>query len=324
MISSALLFAVPFAFQANAASIPASAQAIGLDISATLQNILANTQHSDAYTYPTDLTRGIVVKPIHSHNDYWRDVPFYSALSVGCASIEADVWLYNDTLYVGHETSALTPARTLDSLYIQPLLDTLKRQNPSSAFVTSPTKNGVYDTSSGQTLLLFIDLKTNGTTTWPAVVAALQPLRSAGYLTTFNGTGVTVGPVTVIGTGNTPLDQIAPVQQRDYFFDAQLHLLNSTQSNITAAISPVASTAFSAQIGAVNGTTFNSTQLATLRSQIALAKSKGILPRYWDTPGWPISTRNAVWGTLLQEGVGLLNADDLPAAAGFGAYYGLW
>ena len=60
MISSLLVAASAFAVQANAASIPASAQAVGLDISTTLQNILANTQNSDGYTYPTDLTRGIV------------------------------------------------------------------------------------------------------------------------------------------------------------------------------------------------------------------------------------------------------------------------
>ena len=30
------------------------------DVSASLQNILANTHQSDAYQYPTDLTRGIV------------------------------------------------------------------------------------------------------------------------------------------------------------------------------------------------------------------------------------------------------------------------
>ena len=32
-------------------------------------------------------------KNIHSHNDYWRDVPLYSALANGVRSIEADVWL---------------------------------------------------------------------------------------------------------------------------------------------------------------------------------------------------------------------------------------
>lgn len=251
-------------------------------------------------------------------------MPFYSALSVGCVSVEADVSLYNGTLYVGHEASALTPSRTFDSLYIQPILDTLNRENPASPFVTSGTKNGVYDTSSGQTLYLFVDLKTAGETTFPAVVEALEPLRSAGYLTTFNGTAITPGAVTVIGTGNTPLDQVQPVMNRDYFFDAQLSQLDGLQSNITAFVSPIASTDFGAQIGEINGTTFNSTQLETIIYQIGVAKSKGIMARYWDTPAWPISTRNAVWETLLGQGVGLLNADDLPAAAGFGAYYGKW
>lgn len=105
-----------------------------------------------------------------------QPVPFYTALSVGCISIEADVWLYNETLYIGHEVSALTPARTFESLYINPILDALHRQNPSSPFVTSPTKNGVFDTSSGQTLYLFVDVKTDGLETWPYVVKALEPL----------------------------------------------------------------------------------------------------------------------------------------------------
>jgi hypothetical protein len=66
-----------------------------------LQNILQNTDKSDKYHYPTDFTREIVPKPFHSHNDYWRDVPFYTGLSYGSISTEADVWLINGTLYVG-------------------------------------------------------------------------------------------------------------------------------------------------------------------------------------------------------------------------------
>ena len=322
------------------ASVPESSIAQGLDISYALQNILDNTDGSDAYTYPTDLTRGIVPvcgamagcqyaanmaqKQIHSHNDYWRDVPFYTALSVGCVSVEADVWLYNGTLYVGHEQSALTPARTFASLYVQPILSVLARENPSSAFVTSPTKHGVFDTDSTQTLYLFVDVKTDGATTFPAVIQELEPLRSGGWLTTYNGTAVTPGAVTVIGTGNTPLDQVQGVKQRDYFYDAPLPDLGSTFSNITSDVSPIASTDFAAVFGTINGTTFNSTQLALLRSQIATAKSKGIAARYWDQPGWPLSTRNAIWRTLLDEGVGLINVDAVTEGAGFGGVAGYW
>jgi hypothetical protein len=145
--------------------------------------------------------------------------------------------------------------------------------------VTSQTKNGVFDGYSSQTLYLFVDVKTPGESTWPYVVKGLQPLRDAGYLTTYNGTGVTPGPVTVIGTGNTPLDLVQGKTFRDYFYDAPIPLLGTTFSNITSHVSPIASTDFAAVFGTISGTKFNSTQLATLRSQIATAKSKGILTR---------------------------------------------
>jgi hypothetical protein len=104
-------------------------------------------------------------------------VPFYTALSVGTVSIEADVWLYNGTLYVGHEQGALTKERTFESLYINPIMDVLKRQNPTnSSFLSTTTHNGVFDASAGQTLYLFVDLKTDGPSTWPVVIKALEPL----------------------------------------------------------------------------------------------------------------------------------------------------
>ncbi|KAG9247850.1 hypothetical protein BJ878DRAFT_453627 [Calycina marina] len=286
------------------------------DISITLQKILGKA-HTGIYTYPTSLTQAIVPKGIHSHNDYWRDVPFYTALSLGVISVEADVWLYNNTLHVGHEKSALTAARTFESLYINPIVDVLKRQNPAnSSFVTGNTANGVFDTSSSQTLYLFVDVKTDGATTWPVVIKALQPLRDLGYLSTVNGTHFTSGPVTVLGTGNTPLNQVQPVAIRDYFWDAQIPTLNTTFANITSLVSPIASTDFEANFGPVLGTSLNETQLQLLRDQVAYSHAKGIKVRYWDQPGWPISTRNGIWRQLYSEAVDLINCDDLPAAAG--------
>ena len=41
---------------------------------------------------------------------------------------------------VGHENAALTKDRTLDSLYIQPLLTILNAQNPKNAFTAGSTK----------------------------------------------------------------------------------------------------------------------------------------------------------------------------------------
>ncbi|PVI00476.1 hypothetical protein DM02DRAFT_563109 [Periconia macrospinosa] len=285
--------------------------------SSTLQNILKNTDNSNKYTYPTDFTRGILPKPFHSHNDYWRDVPFYSGLSYGAVSTEADVWLINGTLYVGHERSALTKERTLESLYVNPILDTLHRQNPITEFAPEPTQNGVFDTSSGQTLYFFIDLKTPGPETWPVVLKALEPLRSGNWLSTYDGKTFTSKPVTVIGTGNTPLNLVQEAVPRDAFFDAPLAALSTTSSNITSNDSPIASTDFAASFGEVRNQEFNSTQLDTLREQIKTAHAKGIKVRYWNQPAYPVGTRNAVWRILWDEGADFLNADDLEGVAGF-------
>lgn len=68
MISCPLVAAfLAFAIHVPAAPLPTSATAQDLDISDSLQNILSNTDNSDAYSYPTDLTRGIV--PVSSCSD---------------------------------------------------------------------------------------------------------------------------------------------------------------------------------------------------------------------------------------------------------------
>ncbi|KAL2824055.1 hypothetical protein BDW59DRAFT_148107 [Aspergillus cavernicola] len=289
--------------------------------SSELQSILENTHKSSAYSYPTDFTRGILPIPVHSHNDYWRDVPFYTALSHGCISVEADVWLYNGTLLVGHDESSLTAERTFESLYVNPILEVIERQNPKSKYLTEPTNNGVFDTSADQTLYFWVDSKTSGPETFEAVIAALEPLRQKGYLTTLKGNEtLTEGPVTVIGTGNTPYDMVGPVADRDYFYDGPLATLNEAENaGITALISPIASASFSSAIGDLTletpGAVLGSEQLDALRSQISIAKERGILARYWGAPSYPIRARNILWTTLLNEGVGLLNADDLAAAA---------
>ena len=74
------------------------------------------SSNSPLLQYPTQFTQGIVPKYIHSHNDCksigsslvpgtntvvdWREVPLLTALSNGVSSVEADVWLVNETLYV--------------------------------------------------------------------------------------------------------------------------------------------------------------------------------------------------------------------------------
>jgi hypothetical protein len=87
-------------------------------ITSGLQSILKNTHHSKEYGYPTDITRDLLPIPVHSHNDYWRERPFYTGLSKGCTSTEADVWLYNGTLFVRYPAIGLSGSSGL-SLMIE-------------------------------------------------------------------------------------------------------------------------------------------------------------------------------------------------------------
>ena len=177
--------------------------------------------------WPTDFTRDITPIPCHSHNDYWRRVPLYSAIEAGCIGVEADIWLFQDELFVGHSVASLTPNRTLNSLYIYPLLDILSKQNPKDTLVPEGDHqiHGIFDTNPEQTLIFLIDFKTAGASLWPHVQSALEPLRNQNYLTRANGTNIIRGPITVVGTGNTPFDLVdsdTSNPHHDIFFDSPL------------------------------------------------------------------------------------------------------
>lgn len=275
-------------------------------------------------TWPTNFTRDIIPLPIHSHNDYWRRVPLFDAIAAGATGVEADIWHRSvngtDDLLVGHKTSALTSARSLRSLCLDPLLDILTHQNSKTEFSNETVLLGVFDTNSTVSLKLLIDVKTDANVTWPLLVAQLQPLRDAGYLTYYNETSQKIipRPITVIGTGNTDFAMIQnfTTPHRDIFFDAPLvdlpsdhdHIYNSTNSLYTSG-------ALTKTIGKFSWGAFTKTQIKLLGTQVQAAQERGLLARYWDTPSWPVSNRDSVWTVLEHAGVGMLNVDDLTDAS---------
>ena len=64
----------------------------------------------------------------HSHNDYENEIPFRLAYNNHFGSIEADIWAVKEDLFVAHYEKDILPLRTLDSLYIQPIVR-IFRQN---------------------------------------------------------------------------------------------------------------------------------------------------------------------------------------------------
>lgn len=84
---------------------------------------------------------------IHAHNDYEKPLPLTNALSNRVYSVEADVFLKDTVLVVAHTKSQIRPQRTLDSLYIQPLVSLFKSYK---GYVSSDT---------GYRVALVIDIK---------------------------------------------------------------------------------------------------------------------------------------------------------------------
>lgn len=144
-----------------------------------------------------------VGKNAHSHNDYLQSQPFYTAHGNGFASMEIDVFQVGNQLCVAHEEEDIDPKRTIESLYIEPLLRQIKLNGNNKAY------------KDGGSLQLMIDLKTSGAPALKLLEAKLKPLRQYFDLQK------NPDAVKLVITGDAP----APENFKDYddifFFDGK-------------------------------------------------------------------------------------------------------
>ncbi|KAI1381953.1 hypothetical protein F4677DRAFT_439758 [Hypoxylon crocopeplum] len=249
--------------------------------------------------WPLDSLNGVKPTNCHSHNDYTRKIPVYSALSAGCIGIEADVFYSGGDVIIGHTLP--TPGRTLTLQYINPLRAILDHNNGGS-----PGSNGLYKAEPGRSVTLLVDFKTSDTKTLDAVVTAIQPLRDGGYLSRLEGGKFVQKQITVVASGSAPFDRISSgdgVPDRDVFYDAHVDQWDSAFSSVN---SYYASADFKDAIGSPGSVSdFSQDQKSTVQSQVQTAHSAGLVVRYYDLPG------DYLWESLAALGVDLLNADDM-------------
>ncbi|KAH7314251.1 hypothetical protein BKA65DRAFT_529986 [Rhexocercosporidium sp. MPI-PUGE-AT-0058] len=285
------------------------------------------------HPFPQDFTRDIIPLPCHSHNDYWRHIPLLDAVSAGCASVEADIWVStgrfgvsNSTeLYVGHSRGSLRLERTFQSLYIDPLTYILDQTNAimtsSLANTSTESIHGIFETNPNATMVLLVDFKESpkNTNIWDLFQNQLQQLREKQYLTYWNATRNerVMGPITVVVTGEASFDLVnnsTTNPHQDVFLDAPLLELEddatSSSPKYTTSNSYYASVSLSKAVGKV-WFFLSDSQLRTIGRQTDAAWDAGLLSRYWDTPSWPVSVRNKIWEQLLLRGAGVLNVDEL-------------
>ncbi|KAF7921074.1 uncharacterized protein EAE97_011342 [Botrytis byssoidea] len=267
-----------------------------------------------------DFTKNIVPLSCHSHNDYWRSVPLFEAVAAGCTGVEADIWLNkksgSDGLLVGHSLKSLRDDRTLQNLYVKPLLKILENQNINSteSDESFSNLNGVFQSNPNATLTLVLDFKSDGPELWPLVNQELEALRSNGWLTNWSNSTDKINwrPIIVVATGNAPFDLlISNTTYRDVFYDAPLKDIANPKYN--QSNSYYASVSMST-LGKIWLWKFSSSQLNQIKTQVAMANAKGLKARYWDTPALPVIFREYIWGILVENGVGMLNVDVFPSS----------
>ncbi len=229
----------------------------------------------------------------HAHNDYRHKRPLQDALEHGFSSIEVDIHLRNNELYVAHDYHEIRPKQTLTSLYLEPLQEII-HQNHGWVFQDKTP------------ITLLIDIKTNKEATYRRLCQILSKYRN--FLTTFTPSGVHHRAVTIIISGNRPLKMMLKEKVRYAGYDGRLEDLSS---RLPLEIMPLISENAwkiipSTKLGIIREAEFNK-----LKKIVDTAHQAGRKVRLWATPDHPSLYRDQVWNRLLNIGVDYINTDDL-------------
>jgi hypothetical protein len=237
----------------------------------------------------------------HAHNDYEHPRPLLDALDHRFGSVEADIFLVGDQLLVAHDPQDLDPARTLESLYLDPLAARVRAH-----------KGSVYRGHRGS-LQLLVDLKTEGSSTYAELDRHLRRYRH--LFTTYAHGRVHPGPVTAVISGDRAARAPMEAQTvRRAFYDGRLADLGGPAP---ASFAPLISDNWTQQFTWRGVGAFPEAERNKLHGIVRAAHARGQRVRFWATPDQPGPERDAVWTELLAAGADHLNTDDLAGLEAF-------
>lgn len=230
----------------------------------------------------------------HAHNDYEHTRPLLDALDQGFTSVESDVWLVDGELLVAHNKEDLSPDRTLQSLYLDPLMEQVNLNH------RSVYPNYEHD------FILWIDIKSDGEDTYQAIHDQLQKYQK--MLTKFTPSGVKPGAITVYISGNRPRTLMESQPVRYAAYDGRMSDLGTDVSN---EFMPVISDNWTKYFTWNGIGEMPAAEKEKLYSMVETTHSNGQKIRFWATPDAPSPQRVAIWNELLKAGVDFINTDDL-------------
>lgn len=233
---------------------------------------------------------------IHSHNDYAQRVPFYQAYAQQVSSIEADVFLHDGQLLVGHDVEDLRADMTFEALYVEPI-------------VTLFARNGGRDfRDSDQTLQLMVELKSETDPTLRAVAALL------GRWPEVFDPEVNPAAVRVAVTGRVPAPEAFDRYPRFLGFDGAWDADYTPEQLERIALISTNFRDFSQWNG--KGTIIPA-EKERLEQVIDRAHEQGKPVRFWNAP-----EGTTVYYTFYDMGIDYINTDNPEVCAAFFADFG--
>ena len=223
---------------------------------------------------------------IHSHNNYTQDKPLFDGLKNCIKSIEADVILKENELFVAHDEEDIREEATLQTLYLDPLAVILENKNSDYYF--------------NYELFLLIDFKTEALSTYNKLKEILINYKK--YLSFVDKNGNLVQrKIRIIISGNRPEE---PVLKKDVgfcFLDGRISDIGKGKSS---NLYPIISDNWNFVIDRIGNPENKRLQKLKLKDLISRIHKENKLVRFWGIPDDPEH-----WQLQKGLGVDLINTD---------------
>jgi hypothetical protein len=231
---------------------------------------------------------------VYSHRDCELNPPLWVSLEHGFTHIEVDVYCMFGNVFVTHDLQQLRPRKTLEKLYLEPLRHYLQKNN--GLLFNDKTK-----------LYLFVDTKTPARSSYDSLHQLLQKYKD--IVTCFTPEKADDKPVTIVISGNRlPYEVMREQHERYTALDGRLEDLDR---HTNPHIMPFISDDWQKHFRWQGFGTMPPDELEKLQSIVHAAHEHNQKLRFWGTPDKANETREYLWTMLLEEGVDLINTNDV-------------
>jgi glycerophosphoryl diester phosphodiesterase len=223
---------------------------------------------------------------IHSHNNYAQDKPLFNALKNCVKSIEVDVILKENNLFVAHDKEDIRQNVTLQKLYLDPLTEILDNK-----------KSGYYF---NYELFLLIDFKTEALSTFNKLNEILTNYKK--YLSFVDKNGNLVQrKIRIIISGNRPDESVLKKDVGFCFLDGRISDIGKGKSS---NLYPIISDNWNFVINRIGNPENKRVQKLKLKDLISSIHKENKFVRFWGIHDDPEH-----WQLQKGLGVDLINTD---------------